>query len=247
MKHYNKFPKILCILTVAIVIASVFTLIFTSCNKKTASSDETKNMFDIEQNIDKKKVGVFYFSVTGNTKVVAEKIASIFDTDANEIIPEVPYTKDDILFEKEDSRAALEDKIDVFNDSEESVDEYETSEGIIIETTEANTDDITVKMPKIKNLNVKKYEIIFLGFPIWYDDAPKVIYTFLQNKDLKNKTIIPFCTSDNSPFGNIDQYFANFVDESNEVMSGERFARSTTVDEIKNWIAMLSADIGIYK
>ena len=80
-----------------------------------------------------------------------------------------------------------------------------------------------------------------MGFPVWYENAPKVIYTFI--KDLKNKIVIPFCTG--TEMGMIDQYLTNFADESVRVMSGKGFNKDTSIEEIKDWVAMLSADFDV--
>lgn len=58
-------------------------------------------------------------------------------------------------------------------------------------------------LPKLKNKvkNMKQYDVVFIGYPIWWGQAPKIMYTFIENSDLSGKTIIPFCTSGGSGIG----------------------------------------------
>ena len=120
--------------------------------------------------------------------------------------------------------------------------EYETSEGIIIATKSIIGEKKKItELPKIKSNKANNYPIVVVGFPVWYENAPKVIYTFMQ--ELKNKVVIPFCTG--AEMGQIDQYLTNITDDSVQVMSGKAFDKSTSVDEIKDCVTMLSADFGI--
>lgn len=115
---------------------------------------------------------VAYFSCTETTKDVAEAIhAQVSDSDIYRIVPAVPYTSADLNYSNGSCRA----------------------------NTEQN--DPTAR-PEIsgKLKNVEKYGVIFLGYPIWWGQAPKIIYTFLESFDIDfdGVTIIPFCTSGSS-------------------------------------------------
>ena len=90
-------------------------------------------------------------------------------------------------------------------------------------------------------INYEKSEAAGENFSECYENAPKVIYTFL--KDLKNTTVIPFCTG--GEIGMIDQYLSNFVDKSVRVMSGKRFDKSVGVEDVKKWVEQMSADFDI--
>lgn len=118
---------------------------------------------------------VAYFSCTETTKGVAEAIhAKVSDSDIYRIVPAVPYTSADLNYGNGSCRA----------------------------NTEQN--DPTAR-PEIsgKLENVEKYGVIFLGYPIWWGQAPKIIYTFLESFDIDfdGVTIIPFCTSGSSGIG----------------------------------------------
>jgi len=132
---------------------------------------------------------VIFFSATGTTKKVAEKLAKMLASDLFEIIPEESYKEVDLDWENENSRSSIE-----MNDER--------------------------CRPKIKNRleNLEEYNIIYLGFPIWWYQAPRIVETFLESYDFKDKTIITFATSGGSSFGNTTKILqqiapnANFID-----------------------------------
>ena len=203
-------------------------------------SDGARDIFNFEENVQNRKIAVAYFSINDEVKEVAEKFKEALDAELLEIVPAVPYTEDDLDFDDENSRVRLEDEFNPFDEFINIVDEeYETSEGIVI-ATKSNVEErkkIT-ELPKIKSNNANSYPIIVVGFPVWYENAPKVIYTFM--KGLKNKIVVPFCTG--AEMGQIDQYLTNITDDSVQVMSGRAFDKNVSIDEIKNWVTILSAD-----
>lgn len=115
------------------------------------------------------KILVSYFSCSGTTKKAAENLNLIVNGDLYEIKPEEPYTSEDLNWHNPSSRSSIEM-------------ENEDSRPAIIK-------DIN---------NISEYDIIFLGFPIWWYKAPTIINTFLESYNLSGKTIIPFCTSGGS-------------------------------------------------
>ena len=123
------------------------------------------------------KTLVAYFSCTGNTRKLAENLNKKVCGDLFEIEPMTPYTKEDLNWEDENSRSTLEMK-------------------------DPNN------RPPVKNKveNMDKYDLIFLGFPIWWGKAPTIINTFLESYDLKDKIIIPFATYHSSGVGESDKY-----------------------------------------
>ena len=112
---------------------------------------------------------VAYFSATGNTEGIARHLQSVLDADLYEIVPEVPYTDEDLNYSNDDCRANQEQ-----NDS-------------------AARPAITGALE-----HPEDYDVVFLGYPIWWGQAPKVIYTFLESCDFGDATIVPFCTSGSS-------------------------------------------------
>jgi len=119
------------------------------------------------------KVLVSYFSATGTTAAAAEKLASAMGADLYEIKPAVPYTDADLNWRDKKSRSTLE-----MQDP--------TSRPALAD----------------KKPNVKAYDIVFVGFPIWWYTAPTIINTYLESADLKGKTVIPFATSGGSSIDN---------------------------------------------
>lgn len=154
------------------------------------------------------RILVAYFSATGTTRALAEYAADILHADLYEIVPEVPYTDDDLAYYT-DCRADREQ-----NDS-------------------------TVR-PAISGRvdSMADYDVVFLGYPIWHGQAPRIISTFLESYDFAGKTIVPFCTSHSSGIGSSDTNLHALTSEANW-LPGRRFAAETTRETIENWIGGL--------
>ncbi len=119
------------------------------------------------------KVLVTYFSATGTTARAAEKLASVTGGELYAITPAKPYTSADLNWNNKQSRSSVE-----MHDEK--------------------------ARPELggKKLDVAGYDIIFIGYPIWWDLAPRVVNTFIEKYDLKGKTVIPFATSGGSSIAN---------------------------------------------
>lgn len=117
----------------------------------------------------RKKVLVTYFSATGTTAQAAKRIANVTGGDLYAITPVESYTSADLDWHDKQSRSSVE-----MNDPK--------------------------SRPAIKGKkeNIADYDVIFIGYPIWWDLAPRVINTFIESHDLKGKTVIPFATSGGS-------------------------------------------------
>lgn len=115
------------------------------------------------------KTLVVYFSATGHTKAVAEKIVRLTGAELYEIVPAEPYTAADLNYNDDNSRANLE------------------------------TNDASAR-PAIggEDVDLSSYDIVFLGYPLWWGKAPKIVNTFLDKYDLSGKVVMPFCTSGSS-------------------------------------------------
>ena len=171
----------------------------------------TENPIESSENVDSNatksnsKALVVYFSATGNTKAVAEKIAEKTNSDIFEITPEQPYTDEDLNYSNDNCRANKE-----MND-------------------ENARPAISSKID-----NIDDYDKIYLGYPIWWGNCPKIIYTLLESYDLSGKTIIPFCTSASS---SISTSVNNIKKLTNaDVKEGKRFDGSATTAEIESWL-----------
>ncbi len=118
---------------------------------------------------------VAYFSASGTTRAVAERLAKAAGADLFEISPAMPYTSADLRWTDSSSRTTLE-----MNDS-------------------ACRPEISGKLP-----NMSDYDTVFLGFPIWWYTAPRIIETFVESYDLSGKTVVPFATSGGSNIGSTE-------------------------------------------
>ena len=192
-----------------------------------------------------KKIAVVYFSATGNTKKVAEKFSSILNGDLIELVPTIPYTDED-LASNSNARSSKEQKLldleDLINDNET---EDEGNESVSDETNIDSDENAkeTIAFPEYNKINIKKYDVIALGFPIWYDEAPRIIYKFVKEEDLTNKVIIPFCTSGGSDIDVVEQQFS-VINENAIFMQGRRFDKDATEEEIKNYLVDIGTDLG---
>lgn len=132
-------------------------------------SEETEEPTSEETDKTESKALVVYFSATGNTKAVAKTLAGLQDADIYEIVPEEPYTDEDLNYNDRTTRA----------------------------TAEQNDPDAR---PVISGsiTDFEQYEVIYVGYPIWWGDMPRILYTFFDAYDFSGKTIAPFCTSGGS-------------------------------------------------
>lgn len=153
---------------------------------------------------------VAFFSASGVTENVAKLLAVATNADLFEIKPEVPYTKADLNWQDENSRSSVEMK-------------DKSSRPAIAEG----------------NAKVEEYDVIFLGFPIWWYVAPTIINTFLESYDFAGKTIILFATSGSSGFGETVEGLKGSVDGTTVIKEGKILNGSQSIDSIKDWAATL--------
>ena len=160
------------------------------------------------------KILVAYFSCTGNTKMIAEYTAEILQADLYEIIPEIAYTDDDLNYSNDKSCSSIEQN------------------------------DISAR-PAISSSveNMGDYDIVFLGYPIWWGEAPKIMNTFLESYSFEGKTIIPFCTSGSSGIGSSAENLHAVVSDEAEWLSGTRFSGNTSKENVAEWIQSIGIDI----
>ena len=135
-----------------------------------------------------KKLLVAYFSASGVTKKVAEKIAAAVNGDLFQIEPAIAYSEEDLNWMNKNSRSSLE----------------------------MSDKDFRPAMIK-KELNLSEYDSILLGFPIWWYVAPTIINTFLESYDFSGKKITLFATSGGSGFGNTVQELRNSAPDAHIV------------------------------
>ena len=159
--------------------------------------------------VQKSKALVAYFSATGTTEDVAEHIANGLNADIYEIIPEEPYTDADLNYNDNNSRTTIE-----MNDPD--------------------------ARPAISGSveDMDQYTTVFIGYPIWWGDAPRIISTFLESYDFSGKTIVPFCTSGGS---GIDSSASNLEQLTSGAtwLSGRRLNSSDSQDNVMVWVNSL--------
>ena len=149
---------------------------------------------------------VAYFSASGVTAKVADMLADAVGADIHEIRPKVPYTKADLNWMNKNSRSSIE------------------------------MADKTIR-PEIAESNVKieNYDVIFLGFPIWWYVAPTIINTFLESADFSGKKVILFATSGGSKFGKTVEELKISVPDSCEIIEGKLLNGKQTITSVKEW------------
>ncbi len=156
-----------------------------------------------------KKILTAYFSCTGNTERIAGIIADELGADLWEILPETPYTSDDLNYGDAASRTTLEQ-----NDPS-------ARPGIL-------------GVPE----NMAEYDVVFLGYPIWWGRAPKILFTFVESCDLAGKTVVPFCTSGSSGIGSSAADLSAGAAEA-VWLPGRRFSGSASRDAVVDWLQSL--------
>lgn len=154
---------------------------------------------------------VAYFSASGVTKRAAETLAEAAGADIYEIAPEVPYTSADLDWMDKSSRSTAEMK------------------------------DKTSR-PSIKdgNVDIAGYDVLFLGFPIWWYAAPRIINTFLEKYDFSGKKIVLFATSGGSGFGNTAAELKGSVSASARIIEGKLLNGRVSKAELEKWVKDLN-------
>jgi len=154
-----------------------------------------------------KKTLVAYFSASGVTAALAGKLAKAIASDRFEIVPEQIYTEADLDWQNPRSRSSLE-----MNDR--------SSRPAIAS--------------KLENLN--QYEVVFIGFPIWWYREPSIIDTFMETHDFTGKTVIPFATSGGSGIGRSGENLQQLAPGA-QVMHGKLFPANVSEKELAAWAA----------
>lgn len=221
MSAKSKFIKVS-----ALVLMAVMLFALTACGAKTdnssqsqteqqssaatekqssASSNEQSSASDkaADTSTNSGKTIVVYFSATGTTKGVAEKIASVTNADTYEILAAQTYTEADLNWNDKNSRT----------------------------TKEQNDKSVRPEIGSDK-VNLDGYSTIFIGYPIWWGEEPRIMDTFVESYDFSGKTMIPFCTSGGSGIGSSGTNLADNA-KSGNWLEGERLSSSS---DIEGWV-----------
>lgn len=155
------------------------------------------------------KTLVAYFSATGTTERVTQKVAEAAGADLWEIAPAQPYTAADLNWNNRKSRSSVE------------------------MTNEGSRPALASPVP-----DTAGYDTVFVGFPIWWYVEPRIVDTFLEACDLAGKVVVPFATSGGSGMGDTAERIQRLCPKA-EVAGARRLAASASTREIEDWLASL--------
>lgn len=148
---------------------------------------------------------VVYFSATGSTERVAGYIAGETGADLFEIVPADPYTRADLNYNNSSSRVVYEH----------------------------DNPEIRPEIAEYPDLSA--YDIIFLGYPLWWQSPPNIIHTFVENTDLSGKIVIPFSTSLSTGTGRNAEVLHSYQPAANWI-AGERFQSRVSESSVQSWV-----------
>lgn len=157
------------------------------------------------------KTLVVYYSASGRTKTVAETIAETAGADMFEIVPDEPYTSEDLDWTNDDSRVSRE------HDNESLRD---------------------VELVKVTPDNWDSYDTILIGYPIWWGIAAWPVDNFVKGNDFSGKTVIPFCTSSSSGLGQSGTLLEQMAG-TGTWQEGQRFSSGASASEVQDWVNSL--------
>lgn len=181
-----------------------------------AGNDNQQTAADTQGNADNAgtangKTLVVYYSASGTTRSVAEKIADAAGADIFEITPTEPYTDDDLNWTDDNSRVTREHEDESLRD---------------VELTQITPEDWD------------SYDTVLLGYPIWWGIAAWPVDNFVSGNDFTGKTVIPFCTSASSGIGSSGDLLADLAG-SGDWQDGHRFSGGASDSDITDWVSSL--------
>ena len=184
------------------MIAVLFALILSVSSLSTAAAEKETVQQILEP---ASHILVVYFSATGTTRGVAEKLADGLSADLYEIVPEEPYTDADLNWNDRNSRTSIE------------------------------TDDPTCRPAIAGELpDLTAYDTVFIGYPIWWGDTLRIVSNFVEHVDLTDKTLAVFFTSGSSGLGSSMKHLEQ-QSGAGTWLEGKRFTTRTTVEELVDW------------
>ena len=209
----------------SLILAVLVFVPLTACqNSSQAETDSTQTITEEQketaENTDQKEketvtepfsaahsdVLVVYFSATGTTRGVAEKIASVTGGDLYEILASEPYTAEDLNYNDSSSRS----------------------------TTEQNDKSIRPEIGS-EDISLAGYTTVYLGFPIWWGEEPRILDTFVEKYSFDGITVIPFCTSGSSGIGHSGPNMEALAG-TGTWLDGRRFDGSVSEADLQSWI-----------
>ena len=173
-----------------------------ACTQKQSEQTSSSNKPETQKEM---KTLVAYFSASGVTKGVAEKLAEVAGADLHEIKPEQPYTDADLDWHNKQSRSSVE---------------------------MADKNSRPAISGKLENM--ADYDVIYVGFPIWWYTAPTIINTFMESYDFKGKTVIPFATSGGSTIEQACKDLKATYPDMN--WKDGKLLNRATADDLRKWV-----------
>lgn len=155
------------------------------------------------------RILIAYFSASGVTARLAKTLEKAVGGELYEIKPAKPYTAADLNWNDQHSRSSLEMK------------------------DEAARPAIAAPVA-----DAAQYDIVFVGFPIWWYQAPRIIQTFLESSDFSGKTVIPFATSGGSGMGETAAILQKSCPTA-KVLPGKKLSGAASVEEVSRWVKSL--------
>lgn len=152
-----------------------------------------------------KRILVTYFSATGTTCKVAKRLASAIGADITEIVPAQPYTAADLDWRDSSSRSSVEHR------------------------------DRSLRPELADPIDVSDYDVVFVGYPLWWETAPRVVRTFLESQDWSGKTIVTFATSGSSTRG-ADGVQLHDSAPNAKWVDGRRIATNENEAKLAKWV-----------
>ena len=192
------------------LVALLFALILTvSCLSAAMAEEHAENQETLEPT---RHILVVYFSATGTTKGVAEKLQEGLKADLYEIVPAEPHTDADLNYNDRKSRTSVE-----MDDP-------------------ACRPEIAGELP-----DLAPWDTILIGYPIWWGDAPRIVSNFVEQADLQDKTMAVFFTSGSSGLGNSMKHLEEQAG-AGTWLEGKRFTTRSTTEDLVQWAASLGIE-----
>ena len=189
---------------ILMMMAAVLALTLAACGNKAAKNQSAETEGNTDS-VKNSKVLVAYFSASGVTAGVAKQLAEVTGGELHQIQPEQPYTDADLDWRDKQSRSTLEMQ-------------DKTSRPAIINKLDS----------------ISQYDIIFVGFPIWWGTAPTIVNTFMESYDFSGKTVVLFATSGGSGIEQADKDFSEAYPNVN--WKEGKLLNSPSKQDLEEWV-----------
>lgn len=201
-----------------VLVLLILVMMVSSVNVNTAGAKTASSKKSGAKTEEKKNVVVLYFSATGTTQGAAKRITKATKGKLIGIKATQPYSEDDLDYSNDDSRVTKEHE-------------------------SANSPAESTVRPQIANLKtikkaVKKADVVYIGYPIWWGEAPHIVYSLVENVDLEGRTVVPFSTSISSGLGSSarDLKTKAKISAKTKWMKGRNFYDISSQKTVNKWV-----------